>query len=728
MAATLGPVPRSRWLATLVGLSQDAIRIAESGAGPLLDLSLRFWLAIPFLASATVKIADWDNALLLATDEYPVSWMEPASAAFVGVSVELIFPVLIALGLATRLAAVPLLALSLVIQLEYLALTENVFWVLFFGWYIVMGAGPISLDRLLARGFSGAPLPFADALSRFYRRLSARLGPIYQLLLRCWLASAFLLSALTFLLPETTWPAEFGARYSLPVLGTAGENAAIDSLWLVLAALLLVGLSTRIASLLLVLTVAAVATSAASHPDHGYLILMLGLLITFGPGAYCLDRPLLRALHGRYPQIEDLSDAEFAALPQVVVVGAGFGGLTAAVQLRRSFCRVTIIDRHNYHLFQPLLYQVATAALSPADIAMPVRGLFRDQRNARVLLGKVADVDTHKGMVDMDGKSIPYDYLVLATGARHSYFGRDEWAPHAPGLKRIEDATEVRRRLLIAFELAENSDNPEEQQSLLTFIIVGAGPTGVELAGAIAELAHHGMQREFRHIDPTCTRVILVQSGPRVLPAFPEGLSEVSRLALEKLGVEVLTGHRVEGLDAEGVVVAGKHIASRTVFWAAGVVASPAARWLGAQADRAGRIRVQPDLSVPDLPNVFAIGDTASVDAWDGHPVPGLAPAAKQAGMYVAALLRARLDGRPIAKPFRYRHPGSLATIGRKAAVADFGFLRLSGGLAWWLWGFVHVAFMVGMRNRISVMFDWFWAYLTFKRSTRLITGQSANE
>ncbi len=318
---------------------------------------------------------------------------------------------------------------------------------------------------------------------------------------------------------------------------------------------------------------------------------------------------------------------------------------------------------------------------------------------------------------------IPYDHLVLATGAAHSYFGRDDWAPFAPGLKRVEDATEVRRRLLLAFEKAEATDDPVERQALLTFLIVGGGPTGVELAGAIAELAKWGMEKEFRRFDPAQAKVILVQSGPRVLPTFAEELSEATARSLARLGVDVRVGSRVEGIDADGATVSGRRIPARTVLWAAGVVASPAAKWLGAAADGAGRVKVGPDLTVPGLPNVYVVGDTAASDAWKGKPVPGLAPAAKQAGAHVAAAIRARVEGRADPGPFVYRHLGSLATIGRKAAVVEFGWLRLSGALAWWFWGAIHVGFLVDLRSRLSVMFDWGWAYLTYRSGTRLITG-----
>jgi NADH dehydrogenase/putative oxidoreductase len=441
-----------------------------------------------------------------------------------------------------------------------------------------------------------------------------------------------------------------------------------------------------------------------------------------------LDGLIERTLKRRFPELEGRPAFSLEGLPRVVIVGAGFGGLACAAKLAHARVAVTLIDRHNYHLFQPLLYQVATAALSPGDIATPVRGLFREHFNIRVLLGGVTGVDPKRQEVVVDGQRLPYDHLVLATGAAHSYFGRDDWGPYAPGLKRVEDATEVRRRLLTAFERAEACDDPGERQALLTFLIVGGGPTGVELAGAIAELARFGMEKEFRNFDPASARILLVQAGPRLLPTFPDALSAETRGALEKLGVEILLNSRVEAIDDAGVLVSGKRIPSRTVLWAAGVIASPAARWLGAEADNAGRVKVGVDLSVPGLPNVFVIGDTAACNAWNGHPVPGLAPAAKQGGAYVAKVIRARVEGGAHPGPFVYHHLGSLATIGRKSAVVDFGFIRLSGAPAWWLWGAVHIGFLIGLRNRVSVMFDWFWAYLTYRTGTRLITGGGGND
>jgi len=327
----------------------------------------------------------------------------------------------------------------------------------------------------------------------------------------------------------------------------------------------------------------------------------------------------------------------------------------------------------------------------------------------------------------VDGHAFSYDALVLATGATHGYFGHEEWAAYAPGLKSVQDATSIRSRILDAFEQAEATDDPVARESLLTFLICGAGPTGVEMAGAIAELARNGMSKDFRNFDPASARILLVQAGPRVLPQFNERLSSFARTSLEALGVEVRVDSRVEVIEADGVVVSGERIAAGTVLWAAGVVASPAAAWLGTEADVAGRIKVGPDLSVPGLPDVFAIGDTALALAWDGRPAPGLAPAAKQGGAYVASVLRARLRNANPPPPFRYRHQGSLATIGRKSAVADFGRFKLTGTVAWWLWGAVHVLFLVGLRNRLSVILGWVWSYFTFDVGVRLITEEGTH-
>jgi NADH dehydrogenase len=424
-----------------------------------------------------------------------------------------------------------------------------------------------------------------------------------------------------------------------------------------------------------------------------------------------------------HPSLVAKPAAELGGRPRVVIVGAGFGGLAAATGLRKAPVELTVIDRRNHHLFQPLLYQVATAGLSPADIAQPIRAILRDQSNATVLLGRVTGVDEAAREVLMDDRRVAYDYLIVATGARHAYFGHDDWEAIAPGLKSIEDATDIRRRILLAFERAEAAMDADKRRALLTFVLVGGGPTGVELAGAIAELAKMALASDFRHIDPRQTRVILVEAGPRLLPVMPERLSAKAKQALERLGVEVRLGQPLTGCDAEGAMLGDEKIAARTILWTAGVAASPAAGWLDAEKDRAGRVKVEPDLTLPGHPEIFVIGDTAAATDAAGKPLPGIAPAAKQAGEYVARVIRARAAGRAAPPPFRYRHLGNLATIGRRAAVADFGWLRLSGRLAWLLWGAVHIFFLIGFRNRVAVLLDWLWSYLTFQRGARLITG-----
>ena len=412
------------------------------------------------------------------------------------------------------------------------------------------------------------------------------------------------------------------------------------------------------------------------------------------------------------------------ARPRVVILGAGFGGLSAAKALGNVPCDVVVIDRRNYHLFQPLLYQVATAALSPAEIASPIRSILSRQKNAHVLMARVTGIDAQRKLVQLEhGRDEPFDYLVVATGARHAYFGHDDWAKWAPGLKKIEDATDIRRRILLAFERAETTEDAAERKALLTFVVIGGGATGVEMAGAIAEVAHWALADEFRVIDPTQARVILVEAGPRLLPAFPDDLAEHARKALEKLGVEVHLGRAVEKCDDSGIVYGGERLAARTIVWGAGVQASHAAKWLDVDKDRAGRVVVAKDLTAPGHPDIFVIGDTAAVMDDKGQPVPGIAPAAKQMGVYAARTIAARLAGSQSPGPFRYRHAGSLATIGRSAAIADFGWLKVTGWIAWWLWGIAHIYFLIDFRSRFIVAMQWFWSYLTFRRGARLITG-----
>lgn len=410
-----------------------------------------------------------------------------------------------------------------------------------------------------------------------------------------------------------------------------------------------------------------------------------------------------------------------AQRPQVVIVGAGFAGLEASKALAKTTVDITLVDAYNHHCFQPLLYQVATAALSPADVAWPIRAILRAQQNVRVIMARVTAIDVRARRVDTTEIDLPYDYLLLATGSTHSYFGHDDWAPFAPGLKHIADATEIRRRFLLAFERAEVVEDEAARARLLTFVIVGGGATGVEMAGAIAEVARRTLQHDFRRIDPRKSRIILIEAGPRLLPTFPEALSDYARRSLESMGVEVALNRKVIGCGADGVTLDGGRIEAATVIWAAGVVASPAAMWIGAEHDRAGRIKVNPDLTVPGHPDIFAAGDTASILDRDGKAVPGIAPAAKQMGSYVGRVIAARVQGKSSPPPFAYHHLGELAAIGRKSAVVKLGAFQLTGFLGWLFWSAVHIYFLIGLRNRFVVALNWLWSYLTFQRGARLI-------
>jgi NADH dehydrogenase len=408
--------------------------------------------------------------------------------------------------------------------------------------------------------------------------------------------------------------------------------------------------------------------------------------------------------------------------PQVVIIGGGFGGLSAARAFKRSAVGLTLIDRSNHHLFQPLLYQVATANLSPADIASPIRHILRNQSNTEVIMAEVTGIDVTRRMVAMGDKELAFDYLIIATGARHGYFGHPEWEKDAPGLKSIADATTIRQRILYAFEEAETETDPVKRQNLLNFIIVGGGPTGVEMAGAIAELSHQALASDFRRIDPRSAKIILLEAGPRILTSFPDSLSADAKTTLEELGVEVRLDTRVDKVVNDGVIVAGELIPSQAVVWAAGVVASPAGKWLSAEMDRAGRVNVLPNLSVPGHPEIFVIGDTAASFDEKGHPLPGLAPVALQQGRYVAAAILEKIAGETDTERFHYWDKGNLATIGRSSAVCSFGKIKISGIIAWYMWLVVHIFYLIGFRNRLMVMIEWAWAYVTFQRGARLIT------
>jgi NADH dehydrogenase/putative oxidoreductase len=660
-------------------------------AAPFIDLAVRAWLAQLFWMQGISGVADWHAALAQTPGLAATLAMHPHSLAVALTCARIALPLLLLAGFATRLAALPLAALSLASAIAHPGQDAPFLWALLTGWYVMLGAGPLSLDRLVARGIFHSALPLAPQAGRLLARLSQTARPFGLVLVRCGIAFVLV---------------RHGMANPVPI-----------------PALVCLGLFTRVATLPL-LAATGMATMHDASNEHLCWTLILLLLAANGPGRFSLD-----ALAGDYltrlaTRLNMMPEQAAADLPHVVIVGGGFGGVAAARSLAAAACRITLVDRHNYHLFQPLLYQVATAGLSPADIATPIRAMFRDQPNVRVVLGEVSGVDREARAVMLsDGSRIGYDTLILATGARHAYFGHDDWESAAPGLKTLDDATSIRRRILLAFERAETESDPARRAAWLTFAVIGGGPTGVELAGAIAELARNGLTHEFRAVDPAQARVLLIQAGDRVLPTFPPELSKSAADALTGLGVDVRCGPAVERVDEGGLMLAGEYIASGSMFWAAGVAASHAAVWLGLPADRAGRLIVQPDLTAPGHPEIFAIGDTAAVDAWEGKPVPGLAPAAKQAGHYVAHVIRARLAGRKPPPPFRYQHQGSLATVGRRAAVADFGRLKLDGALAWWLWGAIHILFLAGTRNRLVVGVQWFWAYLTFGRGIRLITG-----
>jgi NADH dehydrogenase len=411
--------------------------------------------------------------------------------------------------------------------------------------------------------------------------------------------------------------------------------------------------------------------------------------------------------------------------PRIIILGGGFAGLYTARGLKHVAADITIIDRHNYHLFQPLLYQVATAGLNPSDIAAPIRGILGRQKNVSVVLGDATAVDVANKRVQLaDGASVPYDHLVVATGATHSYFGHPEWERDAPGLKTIDDALEIRRRVLLAFEAAEREPDPEKQRAGLTFVVIGAGPTGVELAGALSEIARKTMIRDFRNIHPEHAKIILIEGKERVLPVYPADLSENARKQLEELGVDVILNAIVTDVTDRDVKIGDRVIPTHTVLWGAGVQASPLARSLGAPLDRAGRVLVEPDLTIPGHKDVFVLGDLAAAEQHDGSFVPGVAPAAIQAGQHTALNLRRAVEGQPL-RPFKYRDKGSLATIGRAAAVADFGRIRFGGFMAWMAWLVIHIFFLIGFRNRFLVITQWAWAYLTYQRGARLITGKA---
>jgi NADH dehydrogenase/putative oxidoreductase len=569
--------------------------------------------------------------------------------------------------------------------------------------YCAFGVRQLSFDALIAPGLNDSAFPTVGRIIGAVERFTEIASPALQLIYRFWLGAALIrVAPFNDVLPNDM------VEHLLPHLLSVVGGAAIA-----------LGAGAAIANKILIFAAFGMQLMG-SDINPLWLSLVLAQIGVIGEGRWSLDvvlstrmRQWVKPSHGK-TNTDDW--------PKVVIVGAGFGGMACAMQLRHLPVNITLIDRQNFHLFQPLLYQVATAGLSPADIAFPIRSRFRDDLNLRVIMDTVVGVDKTRRTVTVLSGEVPYDFLVLATGATHSYFGRDTWARFAPGLKRVEDATAIRAQLLTAFERAENQADRSEREAWLTFVIVGGGSTGVELAGALAELARFGLKHEYRAIDPGAARIILMHSGARLLPAFPDQLSARALVSLQKLGVSVLLNSRVESISEDKVFVGETSIAARTILWAAGVVASPAALWLDVKSDAAGRVVVDERLRVPGFPEIFVIGDTASCNAWRGRAVPGLAPAAKQAGAYAAKVIRSGLEMRMEPQPFSYRHWGNLATIGRKSAVADFGWIKLWGAPAWWMWGFVHVLFLANLRNRLSVIVAWVWAYITFRSSSRLIT------
>src|SRR6266852_3630649 len=708
-----------RRLSTALVWLGDAIAFLSRTAWPLVDLLIRIWIGKSALVLSVLISTDWTTVVRMAEGSYPIPDLSLGSTALLS-QVYWLTAVSLILGLATRVGAAVLLALTVASYIRVAALDLNLFWMALLAYYVLLGADRLSLDRLLSQGLKNSPLPQAGALITLLDATRPALTGIYLLALRVALMLTLLLAGGHMATAMMTTTPEIHAW--LPV-GSATRLFGNEGV--ALALLIGSGLATRATALLAVVMIGYHKMIGSDMSFPFYWTVLLLLLVAKGPGPFSLDGAVLAGLRRGSSELLGKPAFSLKGLPRVVIVGAGFGGIACARALRHAPASITLIDRQNYHLFQPLLYQVATAALSPADIAIPIRAIFRDQFNAKVMLATVTGLDTDRREVLADGLNLPYDYLVIATGATHSYFGHDTWAPFAPGLKRVDDATLVRGRVLEAFERAEVAANEGERRRLLRCVIVGGGPTGVELAGAIAELARVGMAKDFRNFDPATAEIILVQAGPRLLPAFPESLSEVARRSLANIGVKVFLNSKVRLIDADGVLVNDRRIYSRTVLWAAGVAASPAAKWLNAQTDKAGRVKAQPDLSVPHLPDVYVIGDTALANCWKGQPVPGLAPAAKQGGAFVAKVIRSKLRGEPVSHDFSYRHMGSLATIGRKSAVADFGFVRLRGAMAWWLWGIAHVLFLVGSRNRVAVVLNWIWSYVTYRASTRLITGSS---
>jgi putative oxidoreductase len=664
-------------------------------ASPAYEFLLRLYLAKSVFTTGLMGVMSASMAAQGQAHHLLYSWV-PASAMVVALSwVDLLLAASLATGLAARVAALVRLSMIVFGHPDFSS-SPDLLATGLLAWVVLQSAGAWSLDRLLSHGLSSTAIPLAQQTIDELSKLTTRTRPLFILLFRLWV---------TYLVVGSILGASSADQLALP--HWARWLAAIS---------FSVGLFCSPIALCLAVMELGVHVMSSAPLGTMYWPITVGLLAVVGPGFLSADQ-LLRFLC-REPELDP------SLFPHVVVIGAGFGGLACVHRLRSRPVRVTLIDKRNFHLFQPLLYQVATASLSPGDIATPVRAVLRDIDNVSVLYQKVIGIDPVAKLVLTDQGSTAYDFLVIATGASHGYFGHQDWAQFAPGLKTLEDAISIRRQVLTAFERAEHTSDPKQRAALLTFVICGGGPTGVELAGALAELSHHGLAGELKNFEPSSANIVVVQSGERLLPAFHKRLSAAALSSLESLGVTVLLNTRVTSVDEFGVTIGTKRLDAGLVLWAAGVVASPAAHWLGQEPDSAGRIKVGPDLAVPDCPGVFAIGDTAFVAAWRGQPVPGLAQAAKQGGQYVAGRILQMIGSTAAPTPFMYRHRGSLATIGRKTAVAEFGRVRLDGAAAWWLWGALHVAFLVGARNRLTVMLGWLWSYFTYAVGVQLITGE----
>src|SRR5260221_12502704 len=576
----------------------DAIGFLSRTAWPLVDLLIRIWIGKSALILSVLISTDWTTVVRMAEGSYPIPDLSLGSTALLS-QVYWLTAVSLIVGLATRVGAAVLLALTVASHIRVPALDLNLFWMALLAYYVLLGADRLSLDRLLSQGLKNSPLPQAGALITLLDATRPALTGIYLLALRVALMLTMLLAGGHMATAMMTTTVEIRAWLPLSSATLLFGNEGVA--W---ALLIGGGLATRATALLGVVMISYHEMSGSDVSFPFYWTVLLLLLVAKGPGPFSLDGAILAGLRRGLLELSGKPAWTLKGLPRVVIVGAGFGGIACARALRHAPASITLIDRHNYHLFQPLLYQVATAALSPADIAIPIRAIFRDQFNAKVMLATVTGLDTERREVLTDGLNLPYDHLVIATGATHSYFGQDAWAPYAPGLQRVDDATLVRRLVLDAFEHAEVAASEAERRRQLSFVIVGGGPTGAELAGAIAELARVGMEKDFRNFDPATAETILVQAGPRLLPTVSESLAEAARRSLADIGVKVFLNSEGRLIDAEGVMGPARRIYSKNVLWAAVVAASPAAQGLNPEADEAGRVKVQPDLSVPHLPDV----------------------------------------------------------------------------------------------------------------------------